>query len=201
MWPQPCSDPQQSLAPVLTARMCASFQASPAACGHPACSSHPQFIPPTHRHTPCAHLPHVCAYVQQHLLGIRSQAEGTLVFPTAGNRMGRHPAPLQGTGPSSLETRSSPEPAWDFVCPCSERCLLRQRWRCGRYCSVLKSLPAREGQNCCWFSGKTSSSPIPLEPLLQMEKLTSHLPAVCATSCCLCAPAARLHFLWKKIRL
>lgn len=38
-----------------------------------------------------------------------------------------------------------------------------------------------------------------LEPLLHAVKLTSHLPAVCAASCCPWAPVAKLRFLcWKE---
>lgn len=74
--------------------MCTSFQASPAACRHPACSSHPEIVPPTHRHTSSACLPCVRAYVQQFLLGIRSQVEGPC-FPRPRNEMGRHHVPLQ----------------------------------------------------------------------------------------------------------
>lgn len=68
----------------------------------------------------------------------------------------------------------------------------------GGNCSGVLKPAAGEGQNHCCFSGKTSSLPIPLELFLHMENPKSRLPAVCAASWCLCAPAARLRFLWKK---
>lgn len=105
---------------------------------HPACCSHPEIAPTTHRHTSSACLPCVHACVQQLLLGIRSQAEAPC-FSLSQNEMGRHWVPLQS--PAALHW-SSPELPWDFVCPCSERCLV---WRHSSNAQRSQSLPTVGG--------------------------------------------------------
>lgn len=155
------------------------------------CSSHPQ------THIPCMSSPRLCLCAAA-LVRHQKPSRGSLFFPTTGNGMRRHPAPLQALA-LLLRRQGAPQSHSRISCAPAVRVPAETEVETREVTAQgLRSLPAGEGQNRCWFSGKTSSLPIPLELFLHMESPSSRLPALSAASWCLCAPAARLHFLWKK---
>jgi len=157
------------------------------------CSSHPQ--------THALSVPSLCLCVLCSSSCWASEATGRdPVFPHHGAWGRQAPCTTLGTGPSAPETTSSPElsHARILCAPSVRGACWDQGEDMGGTAQGLWSITAVEGQNHCRFSGKTSSLPVPLELFLHMEDPASQLPAVCATSCCLCAPAVRRCFFREK---
>lgn len=131
-WPQPCPDLRRCLTPVPTGHGCVL----PSRClllpaGILLASViHRLLLPPTDTHP--MHVFPMSASMCSSFCWASEAKRRFPVFPHHREWDEEAPCTAPGTGPSAPETRSSPEPSQDFVCPCSERCLLRLRWRHGR---------------------------------------------------------------------